>query len=603
MSFRDDFLKRQADPNDLGAIVQRQGSAIAQAGQAFVRMQRLDEITADMGDQRAGRFISSETGGEPTSQDFSGVFLSAALQAIADGNAARFAEVKNGIAQFWVADGAAWAGRGAVKLYDDGVLFSNAGDALVFYDDAYSQYAVISMRPSGSGGALSIRIYGVASESNLLANGDFASGDLTGWTETDPGGAISVVELDEGGYALHFVGPTVATNYLTQVISAANGVVITFRARARGAGPSRTLHAGPSASMQNLQVPSDDIWRNFTLLHSGVVSDFKITAVVSNGNELEVADITVRATGTNTAYVNLLPGGIFMGGPFEFNPEQLDLGFILNGVNDSLLFYLDTANDRIGIGKNDPAYKFDVNGEINATGLRINGNPVSGADWTAVTETWTRTGNHTFTVPGDLTATYRKGAKIRYKDGGAYEYGVVQSSSYSSPDTTVTLIANSDYAMAAATITDTTISYIETPEGFPVEFSFTPSINAGLTLGNGTMTGKIVVIGQKVNGRINVIAGSTTAITSAISFNYPAPHATFPDARLSLGVAVFFDASAAVATQVLLGNTIHNGSLDKIVPQHASVSGTGVYLVGAGSLPFTIAASDEISLFFEYPIG
>jgi len=83
--------------------------------------------------------------------------------------------------------------------------------------------------------------------------------------------------------------------------------------------------------------------------------------------------------------------------------------------------------------------------------------------WIAISATWTRTGNHTYTVTGDQTATYRKGAKVRYKDGGSYEYGVIASSVYSSV-TTITLLTNTDYAMAAATITDTYISYIQNPD-------------------------------------------------------------------------------------------------------------------------------------------
>lgn len=93
--------------------------------------------------------------------------------------------------------------------------------------------------------------------------------------------------------------------------------------------------------------------------------------------------------------------------------------------------------------------------------------------WIPRSESWSRTGNHTFTISGDYTAVFRKGTKIRYKDGGAYEYGVVASSSFSNPTTTVTLITNSDYAMAAVSITDRYISYIENPEGFPQWFNFT----------------------------------------------------------------------------------------------------------------------------------
>jgi len=99
--------------------------------------------------------------------------------------------------------------------------------------------------------------------------------------------------------------------------------------------------------------------------------------------------------------------------------------------------------------------------------------------WIADADTWTRTGNHTFTVSGDVTAKFRKNAKVRYKDGGSYEYGVIGSSSYSSPNTTINLIPNDDYAMAAATITDTYLSYIDNPEGFPDWFNFTPTTITG----------------------------------------------------------------------------------------------------------------------------
>ena len=103
--------------------------------------------------------------------------------------------------------------------------------------------------------------------------------------------------------------------------------------------------------------------------------------------------------------------------------------------------------------------------------------------WFEISTTWTRTGDHTFTASGDVTATYRKGTKIRYKQGGGFEYGVIGASSYSAPNTTITLITNNDYAMAAGALTDTAISYIENPEGFPTYFNYTPT-----PAGGGSMT-------------------------------------------------------------------------------------------------------------------
>jgi hypothetical protein len=92
--------------------------------------------------------------------------------------------------------------------------------------------------------------------------------------------------------------------------------------------------------------------------------------------------------------------------------------------------------------------------------------------WIPCSEGWTRTGNHQFTVTGDLTSKFHKGIFVRYKDGGSFEYGVVGSSSYSNPNTTVNLIPNDDYAMAAAAITDKSISNVINPAGWPTWFNF-----------------------------------------------------------------------------------------------------------------------------------
>jgi len=92
--------------------------------------------------------------------------------------------------------------------------------------------------------------------------------------------------------------------------------------------------------------------------------------------------------------------------------------------------------------------------------------------WNTESATVTRTGSYTFTLVGDQTAKYTKGTKFRYKDGGSFEYGYVEVSSFASV-TTVTLVANSDYTMAAVSITEPAFSYAQNPQGFPDFFSFT----------------------------------------------------------------------------------------------------------------------------------
>ena len=160
------------------------------------------------------------------------------------------------------------------------------------------------------------------------------------------------------------------------------------------------------------------------------------------------------------------------------------------------------------------------------------------AGWILCSETWTRTGNHTFTVAGDLTAKYRKGAKVRYKDGGAYEYGTVISSSYSSPNTTVTLATNTDFVMAATTITDTYISYIENPEGCPDWFTFVPIVSGAITAGIGTYTtqaGRFTLKGKLCTFQIYIIWTNHTG-TGGLRFSVPIPpRASNPLQAITIG--------------------------------------------------------------------
>lgn len=147
------------------------------------------------------------------------------------------------------------------------------------------------------------------------------------------------------------------------------------------------------------------------------------------------------------------------------------------------------------------------------------------SQWMQVTETWTRTGNHTFRVSTDLTSRYRKGTRVRYKDGGSNEYGVVYSSSYSAPNTTVTLITNSDYAMASATITDTYISYSENPEGFPHWFAYASEWTAtgsNPSIGNGSYTAYWSAVGRTIFVKVEMFAGGTTNFGSGL-YNFTIP--------------------------------------------------------------------------------
>lgn len=108
--------------------------------------------------------------------------------------------------------------------------------------------------------------------------------------------------------------------------------------------------------------------------------------------------------------------------------------------------------------------------------------------WTPAESTWTYASATTFTTPGDVTSKYRKGGKIRWKQGGAYKYAYILSATYSDPSTTVTITGGSDYTMANSAITDNYVSYEVSPLEFPAYINWTPSYSASGSMTYGSVT-------------------------------------------------------------------------------------------------------------------
>jgi hypothetical protein len=198
--------------------------------------------------------------------------------------------------------------------------------------------------------------------------------------------------------------------------------------------------------------------------------------------------------------------------------------------------------------------------------------------WFTPLHTWTRTGNHTFAVSGDVTAIYRKGAKVRYGDGGT-DYGIIYSSSHSGGTTTVTLITNTDYLMAAATITDQCLSYAEYPEGFPQAFNWAAA-PANLTVGNGTLTAKYQVKGHMVFGHLEFVFGNTSAVTGDVTFTLPVTQGTYGAVSAPIGLVRLIaggagsigtcvaptTTSARIAVNTASGTYVSNAVLSSTVP-------------------------------------
>jgi hypothetical protein len=118
-------------------------------------------------------------------------------------------------------------------------------------------------------------------------------------------------------------------------------------------------------------------------------------------------------------------------------------------------------------------------------------------------ETWTYASASTFTVPGDQTARFTIGTKLKFTQTSV-KYAVVLASSYSAPNTTVTIMVNTDYTIANAAISANYHSYATNPQGWPGWFNLTaPTWNtAYIDNGSGgqptTTTFKIMIEGRHV---------------------------------------------------------------------------------------------------------
>jgi hypothetical protein len=101
-------------------------------------------------------------------------------------------------------------------------------------------------------------------------------------------------------------------------------------------------------------------------------------AGVVNAYGVNIANITGATTNNFAILTNA--GNIVFNEGGDANTD-----FRVEGDTDANLLFVDASTDRVGIGKNNPAYKFDVTGEINSTaGYRINGTAGATGSFTTV---------------------------------------------------------------------------------------------------------------------------------------------------------------------------------------------------------------------------
>lgn len=143
--------------------------------------------------------------------------------------------------------------------------------------------------------------------------------------------------------------------------------------------------------------------------------------------------------------------------------------------------------------------------------------------WTADADTWVYVSATSFKIEGsDETARFPIGTKIKLTQTTA-KYFVVTSSSFST-DTTVNITGGADYTLANATITSPYYSYLETAQGWPGMFSWTPTYGATGSMTFGTVTtdiAKFYLVGKVCHFHIQA-RGTTGGTTSyGVTFTLP----------------------------------------------------------------------------------
>jgi len=152
--------------------------------------------------------------------------------------------------------------------------------------------------------------------------------------------------------------------------------------------------------------------------------------------------------------------------------------------------------------------------------------PINTNGWVLSEDTWTYASATSFTISGvDRTAIFTKGTRIKLTQT-TDKYFVVTSSSFST-NTTVNITGGSDYTLANAAITNPYYSYQANPQGYPTFFNWTPTWGKSGTppnIGNGTIVGKMMVVGSAVYYYIKVTSGSTTTFGDAYYAYYFTGH-------------------------------------------------------------------------------
>ena len=240
---------KAVEGNLLDKINQMENRIAALEGANTV-MADVGEITDDLGDVRAGRILALTTGYEPTDSDATGVVIDAAGVDIG-GDTYNLVGINNGVLQFGLSSttGKAMFGGGAVIADIDGLTSTGlrTGLAQLATAGGATRFGVLEMFvPQGGttpafGMSLSDNDDPTA---NVVVNGGFETGDLTGWTQT--GTSFSAEADESGGYHLACAEITGADEEIVSdriAVTAASKLAVSVKTKDVLTDTSATLQA------------------------------------------------------------------------------------------------------------------------------------------------------------------------------------------------------------------------------------------------------------------------------------------------------------------------------------------------------------------------
>lgn len=218
--------------------------------------------------------------------------------------------------------------------------------------------------------------------------------------------------------------------------------------------------------------------------------------------------------------------------------------------------------------------------------------------WIYPSEVWNYLTPTTFSVSGDLTSKYTSGVKLKLTNG-TVKYSYVLKSVYSAPNTIVTHTGGTSYTFSSGTLSNNYYSIVQSPQGFPDWFTWTPTWSGTITnpvLGNGTLDGRFRIDGKLVTAIMKLLMGSTTTYgsgnwrwlspTSPLGYNLPMG---------GFGSGRFLD--AGTAHYVCTSETLTVSGVDYLICYGNNV---GNYF--SDSAPFVWATNDTIQFLISYGI-